>query len=58
MKLSELKNGQSFKFKNSDNICIFLKKETRKNNFKEIYVYECVNSGNTIVTYTNHDVLI
>lgn len=56
MKLSDLKEGQSFKLATSDNTCIFIKKEIPENEVREKYHYECVNSGNKIETYNDYEV--
>ena len=56
MKLSDLKEGQSFKLSTSDNTCKFIKKEIPKNEIREKFFYECVNSGNKIETYNDYEV--
>jgi len=56
LKLSDLKKGQTFKMATSDNTCVFIGKELREHQVRDIYVYECVNSGNRIETYNNYEV--
>lgn len=56
MKLSDLKEGQSFKLATSDNTCVFKGAYLEDNQVRVTYKYECVNSGNAIETYNNYEV--
>lgn len=56
MKLSDLKQGETFKMATSDNTCVFISTELREKQVRVIYTYECVNSGSRIETYNNYEI--
>jgi len=55
MKLSDLRINQTFKLATSDNTCIF--RGYIYNGSTKKFFYECVNSGNTIETYNDYEIL-
>lgn len=56
MRLSDLKEGQTFRLATSDNTCVFISAELKENQVRVIYTYKCVNSGNIVETFNNYEI--